>query len=92
MCGITGSVWTDNSRLISRNQLERMTTSLSHRGPDDVGNYYLEQDATKVYPAVALGFRRLSIIDLTTGHQPIANEEESIWLVFNGEIYINQRT
>ena len=87
MCGITGSVWTDNSRLISRNQLERMTTSLSHRGPDDVGNYYLEQDATKVYPAVALGFRRLSIIDLTTGHQPIANEEESIWLVFNGEIY-----
>ena len=90
MCGITGSVWTDNSRLISRNQLERMTTSLSHRGPDDVGNYYLEQDATKVSPAVALGFRRLSIIDLTTGHQPIANEEESIRLVFNGEFYIFQ--
>ena len=87
MCGITGSVWTDNSRRISREQLECMISSLSHRGPDDVGSFYLENDSGRDCPSVALGFRRLSIIDLQTGHQPITNEDESVWLVFNGEIY-----
>ncbi|MEC9096043.1 MAG: asparagine synthase (glutamine-hydrolyzing), partial [Planctomycetota bacterium] len=87
MCGITGSIWTSNSQRISQEQLERMTTSLSHRGPDDVGNYYLDDEATLDTPSVALGFRRLSIIDLQSGHQPITNEDETIWLVFNGEIY-----
>ena len=87
MCGITGSVWTDNSRRISREQLECMTNTLTHRGPDDVGSFYLEGDPSIDSPSVALGFRRLSIIDLQTGHQPITNEDESVWLVFNGEIY-----
>jgi asparagine synthase (glutamine-hydrolysing) len=56
-----------------------MTEIISHRGPDDEG-YYTDAHA-------ALGFRRLSIIDLTTGHQPMCNEDGSIWIVFNGEIY-----
>ena len=57
----------------------RMTRALIHRGPDDEGYF--------VGAGVGLGMRRLSIIDLTTGHQPIANEDESAWIVFNGEIY-----
>ena len=56
-----------------------MTRVLSHRGPDDEG-YYQE-------PGVGLGFRRLSIIDLTGGRQPMANEDQSVWVIFNGEIY-----
>ena len=64
-----------------------MTNTLTHRGPDDVGSFYLEGDPSIDSPSVALGFRRLSIIDLQTGHQPITNEDESVWLVFNGEIY-----
>ncbi len=87
MCGITGAVWLNNSRHISREQLENMTSCLSHRGPDDVGTYYRDHHASSTSPAVALGFRRLSIIDLQTGHQPISNEDETIWLIFNGEIY-----
>jgi asparagine synthase (glutamine-hydrolysing) len=56
-----------------------MTDVISHRGPDDEG-FYINQN-------VGLGFRRLSIIDLKTGHQPLSNEDETIWIVFNGEIY-----
>ncbi len=59
--------------------LERMTRTLVHRGPDDAG-YFVDD-------FVALGHRRLSIIDLETGHQPISNEDGSVWLVFNGEVY-----
>jgi asparagine synthase (glutamine-hydrolysing) len=59
--------------------LERMTRTLVHRGPDDEG-YFVDD-------FVALGHRRLSIIDLATGHQPIANEDGSVWIIFNGEIY-----
>ena len=59
--------------------LPRMTQTLIHRGPDDEG-YYADT-------SVAFGHRRLSIIDLSTGHQPIANEDGTIWVVFNGEIY-----
>ena len=91
MCGITGSIWTNNSRRISREQLGNMTASLSHRGPDDVGHYYLEHDAALDNPGIAFGFRRLSIIDLQTGQQPITNEDESVWLIFNGEIYNYQQ-
>ena len=87
MCGITGAIWTSDSRKLSSDQLERMMASLSHRGPDDLGQFHTNQSASTEIPAVALGFRRLSIIDLQTGHQPIANEDETIWLVFNGEIY-----
>ena len=91
MCGITGSIWTNNSRRISREQLGNMTASLSHRGPDDVGHYYLEHDAALDNPGIAFGFRRLSFIDLQTGQQPITNEDESVWLIFNGEIYNYQQ-
>jgi asparagine synthase (glutamine-hydrolysing) len=56
-----------------------MSDSIQHRGPDDEG-FFIDGN-------VGLGFRRLSIIDLATGHQPLANEDETIWIVFNGEIY-----
>ena len=90
MCGITGGVWTDPRRSIDREVLDRMTDSLVHRGPDDRGTYYREwshDGLGKIIPGVGLGFRRLSIIDLSTGHQPLCNEDGSIQIVFNGEIY-----
>src|ERR1700727_2939899 len=62
-----------------RSTVERMATSISHRGPDDEGYY--------VAGPLGLGFRRLSIIDLEGGHQPMSDQEESIWVIFNGEIY-----
>lgn len=74
MCGICGFTGTPE-----REVLLRMTTAIRHRGPDDTGT---RQDAE-----VSLGMRRLSIVDLATGHQPVPNEDESIWVVFNGEIY-----
>lgn len=79
MCGITGIVNFDNSKKVDETLLKIMTDSIVHRGPDDEG-YYIENN-------VGLGFRRLSIIDLSTGHQPLSNEDNSIWIVFNGEIY-----
>ena len=81
MCGICGMVGPDR---IDREALARMTRVLRHRGPDDEG-FYVEEHESGV--AVGLGFRRLSIIDLDTGNQPIANEDGSVQLVFNGEIY-----
>jgi asparagine synthase (glutamine-hydrolysing) len=78
MCGICG-FYLANERSVDPNILKKMTTSLQHRGPDDEGYYY---DA-----GIALGHRRLSIIDLNTGKQPIHNEDKSIYVVFNGEIY-----
>ncbi|HEV7861017.1 MAG TPA: asparagine synthase (glutamine-hydrolyzing) [Pyrinomonadaceae bacterium] len=77
MCGICGSV-----NLRDDGHLARMTDSLAHRGPDDRG--------VDFFPAerVGLGHRRLSIIDLSAaGHQPMSNADESLWIVFNGEIY-----
>ena len=74
MCGICGVVGQIDETL-----LRRMTRTMVHRGPDDEG-YYLSD-------GIGLGVRRLSIIDLAGGHQPIANEDGSIWVVFNGEIY-----
>lgn len=74
MCGITGYLGQGNEEI-----LRRMTDSLIHRGPDDEGFYFNNK--------IGLGHRRLSIIDLATGHQPISNEDETIWLIFNGEIY-----
>src|SRR5438128_872205 len=76
MCGICGSV---GGARADRGVLARMAGTLAHRGPDDEG-YYLDETA-------ALGFRRLSIIDLETGNQPLENEDGSVHLVFNGEIY-----
>lgn len=79
MCGICGAAWTDQGRGLSDAQLDRMIDRLRHRGPDDRG-MYCDTHA-------GLGFRRLSIIDLFTGHQPLSNEDGTVWVVFNGEIY-----
>jgi asparagine synthase (glutamine-hydrolysing) len=89
MCGIAGALWFDPKAAVELNVLERMTDSLVHRGPDDRGIYRSDwqRDVVGVVPGVALGFRRLSIIDLAGGHQPMSNEDGSIQIVFNGEIY-----
>ena len=79
MCGICGQYnFGDHAPVIRRN-IERMATTLVHRGPDDEG-YYLAG-------AVGLGFRRLSIIDLAGGHQPMSDQGNTVLVVFNGEIY-----
>src|SRR5690349_14119345 len=79
MCGIAGIVHTDSNRDVSPELVRRMCDALRHRGPDDEGLY--------VRGPVGLGMRRLSIIDLAGGHQPILNEDRSQVIVFNGEIY-----
>ena len=79
MCGICGQVLFDPEARVDPAELRRMTEAIIHRGPDSDG-YYLED-------TVGLGMRRLRIIDLETGEQPIANEDGSLWIVFNGEIY-----
>jgi len=90
VCGITGAIWTEPSLAIDRPLLQRMTDVLRHRGPDDDGFYASDCRLDPPYgavPGVALGFRRLSIIDVSGGHQPMANEDGTVWIVFNGEIY-----
>jgi asparagine synthase (glutamine-hydrolysing) len=90
MCGIAGAIWNDPRAALAPDVLERMTNILRHRGPDDAGSYQSGLKLQAGYgtmPGVALGHRRLSIIDLAGGHQPLANEDGSIWIVFNGEIY-----
>jgi len=90
MCGITGGVWTEPERAISRDTLQRMTDVLRHRGPDDEGGYCSDWqlDAGGASrPGVALGHRRLAIIDIAGGRQPLGNEDDSVQVVFNGEIY-----
>jgi asparagine synthase (glutamine-hydrolysing) len=90
MCGITGAVWTDPSLAIEPAVLARMAEVLVHRGPDDEGSYtsgLQTQGGYGLTPGVALGHRRLSIIDVAGGHQPMANEDGSVVIVFNGEIY-----
>ena len=90
MCGITGAIWTDPNRAIDAATLRKMTDVIRHRGPDDEGSYTSEFSLRPPYepmPGVALGFRRLSIIDLESGHQPMSNEDGTVWVVFNGEIY-----
>src|ERR1044071_533730 len=79
MCGICGIFETGGESVVSRSTLKSMADTIRHRGPDDDGFY--------VSGGVGLAHRRLSIIDLAGGHQPLANEDESIWIVFNGEIY-----
>jgi hypothetical protein len=74
MCGIAGFVGQE-----TRDHLEKMVRTLVHRGPDDQGLF--------LAPGIGLGMRRLSIIDLAGGRQPMANEDGSLWIVFNGEIY-----
>lgn len=90
MCGITGAVWTDPEKGLDEGALRRMVEVLRHRGPDDEGVYtsHLKlRPGRSSAPGVALGFRRLSIIDVAGGHQPMPNEDGSVQVVFNGEIY-----
>jgi asparagine synthase (glutamine-hydrolysing) len=79
VCGICGKLELDREARVSPELLKSMADTIYHRGPDDEG-FYLSGP-------VGLGFRRLSIIDLNTGHQPISNEDGTVWIVFNGEIY-----
>ena len=86
MCGIAGiASFKDN--LINPDTLKRMRDILKHRGPDDEGLYLSRQHNPNTKLKVGLGHRRLSIIDLESGHQPMSNEDKTIWIVHNGEIY-----
>jgi len=78
MCGICGIIRKDNASP-NRDLIEKMCNAMIHRGPDDSGIH--------VDGMSGLGMRRLQIIDLHTGHQPVFNEDKTIWIVFNGEIY-----
>ena len=79
MCGICGKIEFDRESEVSPSVREAMANAIRHRGPDDAGFYVSGQ--------VGLGFRRLSIIDLSGGHQPSSNEDGTVWIVFDGEIY-----
>jgi asparagine synthase (glutamine-hydrolysing) len=79
MCGICGIFEFQRRDAIPEEFVRRMTDTIIHRGPDDEGIY--------VGPGIGLGFRRLSIIDVAGGHQPISNEDGRIWVILNGEIY-----
>src|SRR3984885_10265871 len=79
MCGICGQLNFGDRAPVLRQNIVRMANSLAHRGPDDEGFY--------IAGPLGLGFRRLSIIDLAGGHQPMSDREESVWVIFNGEIY-----
>ena len=79
MCGICGQIKIASDEPVDQPTIRRMAQTIFHRGPDDDG-YFFDR-------SLGFGFRRLSIIDLAGGHQPMADAEESVWLVFNGEIY-----
>jgi asparagine synthase (glutamine-hydrolysing) len=79
MCGICGQFNFKSMAPVNKTDIQAMTRSLIHRGPDDEG-YFIDGP-------LGFGFRRLSIIDLAGGHQPMSDAEESVWVVFNGEIY-----
>ncbi len=80
MCGINGIAFSSRSgRMVSRSQLEAMRDVVRHRGPDDEG-LLIDRN-------VGLGHRRLSIVDVAAGHQPMTNEDASLHIVYNGEIY-----
>ena len=77
MCGITGII--RKSARVESVEVEKMTNALSHRGPDGSG-FYISGNK-------GIGHRRLSIIDLEGGKQPLCNEDQMVWITFNGEIY-----
>src|SRR5580693_2555414 len=79
MCGICGQFNFGSAAPVHRRNIEAMTRTLVHRGPDDEGYH--------IAGPLGFGFRRLSIIDLGGGHQPMSDREESVWVIFNGEIY-----
>ena len=79
MCGICGQIRVAHDRPVDQETIRRMARTMFHRGPDDEGYFF---DGS-----LGFGFRQLSIIDLSGGHQPMSDAEESVWVVFNGEIY-----
>ena len=79
MCGIAGKLAFHSGATPSQELITHMCDAIAHRGPNDAG-YYRNGP-------IALGHRRLSIIDLASGHQPLSNEDDTVWVVFNGEIY-----
>lgn len=79
MCGICGIFFSDRDWRVKTDLLAAMNRRIAHRGPDDEG-FFVEEN-------VGLAMRRLSIIDVKSGHQPLANENQDIWIVYNGEIY-----
>ena len=81
MCGVCGVYHYAGDRRVDPELLRRMTGAMSHRGPDDDG-FWTSPDGR-----LGFGFRRLAIVDLAGGHQPMSNEDGSAWIVFNGEIY-----
>jgi asparagine synthase (glutamine-hydrolysing) len=90
MCGIAGGIWNDPKLVLDRTTLERMVDVLTHRGPDDAGIYFDHSTScpsSEIPTGVALGARRLAIIDVESGQQPIGNEDGTVWVVHNGEIY-----
>src|SRR5713226_5534047 len=83
MCGICGILYSDPRQRVERGTLAEMNQQIIHRGPDDDG-FFVEGN-------IGLAMRRLSIIDIQTGHPPNTNEDENIWIVYNGEIYNHQQ-
>lgn len=83
MCGICGFMYKDTKKIVDQDLLRKMSDTLRHRGPDDEG-IHIDKN-------VGLAHKRLSIIDLSGGHQPIFNEDKSISIVFNGEIYNHEK-
>ena len=79
MCGLSGIYNYKTRAPVSEGVLKAMNDTLIHRGPDDEGFYVCNE--------IGLGHRRLSIIDLAAGHQPMTNEDGTVWVAFNGEIY-----
>ena len=79
MFGFTGIGYSNREKSVNPNVLKEMCNSIAHRGPDDEG-FYIQKN-------IGLGFRRLSIIDLSSGHQPMCDSLERAWIVFNGEIF-----
>jgi len=79
MCGICGQLNFVRNEPVEPDTIRRMTETMIHRGPDDEGYF--------IGGPIGLGFRRLSIIDLAGGHQPMSDAEETVWIIFNGEIY-----
>src|SRR2546421_5946938 len=84
MCGIAGYVQRASS---PHHPIERMTARLSHRGPDGQGVWHGRCTGTDGEWEIALGHRRLSIIDPAGGHEPLSNEDGSVWITYNGEVY-----
>ena len=87
MCGINGIISKNTSSTVLEEEIQTMNDSIVHRGPDDDGVFIKEHGNH----AIGMGMRRLSIIDLSTGKQPISSDEGNLTIVFNGEIYNYQK-